>query len=165
MVEIGRGLDAVGVGRIAGGGLAAFGAACLAELVWRGLPVWDRDGPGPAFFPGFLSVCLLVLGVLMALDLDRNTQLVAADAVEEETASPGATLRFCLLLVALIFSFPYLGGVVAFSAFVLLEMLWVERARLRDAIITAAIAFCAIWLLFIHVLAVPLPAGLLGFIR
>lgn len=165
MAELGRSLGPVGVGRVAGGGLAAFGAACIAELVWRGLPLWDRDGPGPAFFPGFLAACLLVLGVLMALDLDGDTRRVAVGGVEEETASVGTTLKFCLLLVALILVFPYLGGVLALSVFVLLEMLWVERARLRNALITAVAAFCAIWLLFVHILAVPLPAGLLGFIR
>jgi hypothetical protein len=138
----------------------------VADLAWRHLAVWGRDGPGPAFFPGFLAVALVALGILLAFDLDRDTRRInPADMVGEEGASFVNTAKFCVLLVGLIVAFPYLGGVLALSTFVLFEMLWVERARLRDALLTAAAAFCAIWLLFVHILAVPLPAGPLGLMR
>jgi hypothetical protein len=155
-----------GIARLAGGGLAAFGAACAVELGWRRLPLWDMDGPGPSFFPGFLAICLLGLGLLMAFDVDRSSRRIDPDEmVGGEGAGFATTAKFCLLLVGLILAFPHLGGVLSLSLFVALEMIWVERARLRNAITTAVIAFCVIWLLFVHVLAVPLPAGLLGFLR
>ncbi len=158
-------LGPLGGVRPTGGGFAAFGLACLAELVWRQLPIWDRDGPGPAFFPGILSIALVVLGVLLAIDFDHSARAADPEPDAEEGTGFVTSAKFCLLLVGTILVFPYLGGVVALSLFVLFEMLWVERARLRGSLLTAVAAFCAIWLLFVHVLAVPLPAGLLGFIR
>lgn len=156
----GRAADRLAVlTRVSGVGFAAIGIAALSELWWHRLPVWDDTGLGPAFAPGVLAAVLGVLGLLMALG---RVAPPAPDDEEEERPRVSAMLTFTLLLVALIVSFPYLGGVLALSLFVSLEMRLVERSSWLTALLSGIGAVLLIWLVFVRILAVPLPRGLLS---
>lgn len=144
--------------RIAAGAvIAAIALAALGDLWRRGLPAWDETGPGPAFFPLVLALTLLVLGVIFALTSDPPRE--AAESDESFLRPP--TVKFVILLVGLILLFPRLGGLIALSLFVAVEMWWVERAPLKVAILSGVAAFAIIWFLFVWILAVPLPLGFL----
>ncbi|MEJ1158916.1 tripartite tricarboxylate transporter TctB family protein [Prosthecomicrobium sp. N25] len=145
----------------AGLGFLTLGLACLGDLWWRDATWLDDTGPGPAFFPGFLSALLVLLGAAMALGIDEAPETVAAG---EDGASLQATIKFSLLLVGLIAAFPYVGGLLGLSLFVLLETLWVERRSVLISVASAVAAYCAIRLVFVVLLAVPLPPGPLRWI-
>lgn len=158
----GPGPDLHKVTRIAGLCFALVGVAAILELWSNGLALWDESGPGPAFAPGLLSVVLVVLGLVLASG--RIVEAPEPPADDDEAPAPWSMPKFTLLLVGLIAIFPYLGGVVALSLFVALEMLWVERSSIRSALLSGAGAFAMIWLIFVEILAVPLPAGILAYL-
>jgi hypothetical protein len=143
----------------AGAVLTILGAAALFDLWRRGLPFRDASGLGPAFFPAILAVALCTLGPLFALTGDTST---TPDDGQEETAGPIPMMKFTALLAALIVAFPWLGGLLSFSLFVALEMIWVERRSIVVGLLSGAGAFAIIWFLFIWLLAVPLPGGVLA---
>jgi hypothetical protein len=143
------------------GGLA-FTAAAVAALadLWAGdLSFWDDSGPGASFFPLILAFLLAVLGLVFVF---KRSQALPA---EEDDAGAGfarpQTIKFVLLVVALILLFSYLGGLLSLGIFVIAEMHWVERARMRMSLATGAITFIAVWLIFVKLLSVPLPLGIL----
>lgn len=142
----------------AGAVIVAIALAALGDLWRRGLPVWDETGPGPAFFPLVLALALLLLGVILALTSAAPRE--PSDADGEAFLRP-PTVKFVVLLVGLILIFPRLGGLLSLSLFVTAEMWWVERAGLKVAILSGVAAFAFIWFLFVWILAVSLPLGLL----
>lgn len=145
--------------RIAPAVVVLAGLAALLELWRRGLPLWDETGPGPSFFPALLSAVLLVLGVILWLSPDEAP---AADTDDPQGyVAPSQTLKFSILLAGLIIAFPHLGGLLALALFVFAEMLWVERSSIAMALASGVAAFALIWLLFVWLLSVPLPSGIL----
>ena len=145
--------------RLAGLGFALIGFAAVVEPWWNALALWDEFGPGPAFAPSLLGVALIVLGLILASG--RAPMEAEATAAGDDAPRPYSTVKFTLLLVVLIAAFPYVGGVLALSLFVAAEMLWVERAPPHSALLSGLGAFALIWFVFIQILAVPLPPGLL----
>lgn len=151
------------IARITGIVLTLISLALVFELISQGTTFWESSGPGPGFLPGILAIALAVLGVLFALDVDGGMrELLAMPSNEEEVASFSNSIKFCLLIVALILAFPVLGGVLALGAFVALEMLWVERRPVFQALVVALVSTAATWLIFVEILSVPLPRGLLA---
>lgn len=146
--------------RVVGAIFAAIAVASLGDLLWRWPPrIWEGTGPGPAFLP--LVLAILVLGLSLILVAGRAKREAVDEA--DEQVPVGQTVRFVALIVALIVLFPWLGGLVALGVFVFVEMLWIERSRLLTAAIGFVVTLLAVEAIFVRVLAVPLPAGVLGF--
>jgi hypothetical protein len=70
-------------------------------------------------------------------------------------------MKFVALLIGLILLFPYLGGLLSLSIFVVAEMRLVERASAWMSLTVGVVTFIAVWLIFVKVLSVPLPVGIL----
>jgi hypothetical protein len=151
--------------RVVGVLFAAIALAALGDLWRRGLPLWDRVGPGPAFLPVVLAVLLLGLSLILAAGrtVREAPGQEGAEEGADEQVPVAQTLRFIALIVALILLFPWLGGLLSLGLFVLAEMLWIERSRPVVAAVGFVATLAAVEIIFVRVLAVPLPAGPLGF--
>jgi len=144
---------------IAGLAFVAVATAALIDIWSDQLTFWDESGPGASFFPVVLAVLLAVLGVAFALT--RPKRIEAGSDAEEEPVGRPQTVKFVVLVAALILLFPYLGGLLSLSLFVVVEMCWVERSRLWLSLVMGVAAFVAVWLIFVKLLSVPLPLGIL----
>lgn len=146
--------------RIVGGIFAVIAVVSLANLLWKWPPkVWEGTGPGPAFLPLLLAAMVLVLSLILLAGRAKREMVDEAD----EQVPVLQTLRFVVLIVALILLFPQLGGLLALGVFVLVEMLWIERSRPLVAALGFVVTLIAVEAIFVRVLAVPLPVGVLGF--
>lgn len=118
---------------------------------------WDqRYGPGPSFFPFWLAAISLALSVPFLLSGAR----VGSPGWG---VSRGSTIKFMILMLGLAALFPRLGGVASLSAFVMAELLWIERASPRRALLAGVVTIVVTRLLFVQVLHVRFPVGPLGF--
>ena len=151
----------LGARQMVGLAFVALGAAALADLWVGGLSIWDESGPGASFFPLILSLLLAVLGAAFAWSRPSNQGTESACDAQDGTALRPQTLKFVLLLTGLILVFHYLGGLLSLSIFVFAEMRWVERSSTWMSLTMGAVAFIAVWVIFVKVLSVPLPVGIL----
>ena len=144
-------------------GLAFVGlaAAALADLWAGGLSVWDESGPGASFFPLVLALLLAVLGAAFAWSRPQKECTEAAGDAQDEVSVRPQTMKFVALLIGLILLFLYLGGLLSLSIFVVAEMRLVERASAWMSLTVGVVTFIAVWLIFVKVLSVPLPIGIL----
>lgn len=75
-----------------------------------------------------------------------------------------ATVRIFGLLLAALILIPVIGLLLALTAMVLAIVLWVERKPLVPALLTTAGVFAITYLIFVALLGIPLPEGVLGLI-
>lgn len=122
----------------------------LAALKSRPLPLKDALGPGPGFFPFWLSLVGLVLGALLILEVRRQPDGdgVPVYPVTRSGMKPMA-FGLCLLLAVVLWKFPTLPvlnavageeagpvrqlltvAIAAFAAFIL--TIWPNRSGLTD---------------------------------
>jgi len=156
---VGRRFDARHV--VGGLALVTLAAAAIADLWNNGFSVWDEFGPGASFFPLILALLLAVLGIALIWSRPQEQRTRAAGGGEEESLARPRTTKFVVLLAALIVLFPYLGGLLSLSSFVVAEMRWVERSSTWMSLAIGIVAFAAVWLIFVKLLSVPLPLGIL----
>ena len=152
----------------------------------------DEDQVGPGFLPvltgGFIFVASAAEIARMYLASGRGggTFLSAAESAEEEAkaaagragqsdadaerASRAEAERnraiakvFALLLAALLLV-PVTGLLLSLTAMVLAIMLWVERKPVVSSVAISLAGLGIVYLLFVQILGVPLPQGMLGLI-
>jgi putative tricarboxylic transport membrane protein len=140
--------------------LGVFAAALVTSLDYS---LSDALGPGPGFFPFWLSVIGAALTIAILVEIARGRML--ADAAVEILPTPAAALQAGSVLIALLAAaaaFEPVGFRLTMLAFiaVLLPMLGARS--------WIAIALCAVggsfgvFHVFFHWLKVPLPIGVLG---
>ncbi len=83
------------------------------------------------------------------------------DASQLGASLPG-TVKYVLLVLALAWAFSVVGGLLSLGLFVVVEMLWVERQRWLTSLVAAIVSMVIVWLVFVSLLGIPLPAGPLG---
>lgn len=161
--------------------LAAIGAAVLLDS--RGYPPSLTEGaPGPAFFPRLLAVLLIACAGWLAIrtwrrareggsgggsagesDAGRSRRNVAS----ESAAGSGARSRIPRLgvwiavawIAAFLLIWPRLGTVLSVPLLVV-GLMWLTGERSWRALVSVPLAFAAfIYLVFMVLLGVPLPAG------
>src|SRR5512133_3751121 len=111
----------ISVDRVFSLALAILSMVAMADLRnTANLVFWDQSGPGPSWLPFTLSLILLVLSLPLIFSRSRTT------AGQLGASIPG-TVKFVVLVLALAWAFPILGGQLALGLFVVVEMLWVER--------------------------------------
>ncbi len=144
-------------------GLAILGIAlCFAYGAWQ-MRYFTSIGPGPGFFPLWLSIILGGLGVAMAV----LATLSQPEPLPEDFApEPGGILRV-LALVAVIGGTALSLNTLGFALTLLLANLFIMVALgQRDARIILPVSFAGSFgahYLFTKWLNVPLPAGMFGF--
>lgn len=160
---------------VAGVAVAAFGALALVTAL--NLAFLSTSGvPGPGFFPTLLSALLLLLGVLLGVtSLRRRPEPTDDEApsrqlpgeLVEEVGPSGRTrvLRAGTVWLCFAVSVPILavlGFVPAMAILIALVLFGVERRLNWRALVVAVVVPAAVYELFVHLLTIPLPVGLLN---
>ena len=142
--------------------------ALLALFAWFAfeslrLSLRDALGPGPGFFPFWLSVIGGVLAVILLVQLHRGTTGVEAQTL---TFDRSGVRSVALVLVGLIAATAILelAGFRVAMLLAIAYLLVVLRARNRVAIAVFALAGSfGVLHVFVSLLKVPLPVGAFGF--
>lgn len=155
---------------LAGAILSLAGAGVIAEAMR--LPVIPGQTYGPGFFPTVIGVGLLVFGAVYALNARR--QMEPAIVLEGEGPSPdeaeesapersfyGALAWLIVGLVGTILLWETAGFVVLMSV-VLTAFMILLGVRLWLAGIVAVASTIVVYAIFIRILMIPLPSGLLA---
>ena len=151
--------------------------------------VIEEDGLiGPGFLPTMAGALVAifaigdVIGRLRAKPVMSEAELILgaeADAVlEEEVAAEsdidifGRTQKqrsrmlvaVLLILIVTLLLVPLLGFIISFALMLLSIAVFVEKRKWLPALAVTAAALAVIYLIFVVLLRVPLPQGLIGFI-
>lgn len=138
---------------------------------WQALRygLWERLEPAPGLFP-FL-VCMLAglcaLVALAGLVIDHLAGIDPPVSEDEETEGPLLWRKIAIYVVALVawpLAFAWLGWLPSTALGLLLIMRLGETMSWRDSLIVTAGALLGSWLLFVRLLEVPLPRGMLPWI-
>lgn len=147
-----------------------MGAVVIAEAMR--LPTIPGQTYGPGFFPMLIGIGLAVFGAIYALNARRPMQPVimlegeGAALGEYNEAAPerpfyGALAWLLVGLVATILLWETVGFIVLMSA-VLMVFMILLGVRAWQAALVAVASTLVVYALFIKILMIPLPAGLLG---
>jgi putative tricarboxylic transport membrane protein len=150
---------------VAGLLLAAAFAAC----------VWDASSfqygtefaPGPGFAPVWLSAIGLALSLGIALMAFRATRTRGPSTADDtEPIDKPGTLRVIATLIGLLTMVaiaPWLGLVPSILLFLLFLTLYVQRLSVVTGIAASTATVLFVYIVFVHLLDVPIPSGPLGF--
>ncbi len=157
--------------------LAAAGAAVLLDS--RGYPPSLTEGaPGPAFFPRLLAVLLIASAAWLAIRAWRGTKESGSggesgaersrgNVASDSAAGAGAGTRIRRLgvwiavawIAAFLLVWPLLGTVLSVPLLVV-GLMWLTGERSWRILVSVPLAFAGfIYLVFMVLLGVPLPAG------
>jgi len=125
------------------------------------LPYWTADSPGPGFLPFWLGVLLACASAGL---LARTFATVTIDRLVFPNREGGFRLTIVVgLTVATAALALVIGLVLASGVFMGVTLMYLRPGRTRANLAMALCASLVVWLLFVRWLAVPLPAGPLGF--
>lgn len=145
--------------------VAALGAFALVE--GAGLHMFGEHGvPGPGFFPDLAAGALVVLGVLMVAVNAVRRQAAAESGTAETSEGFEArrTLRTGRVWLGFTVGVPLLalaGFLPTMALLVAYLLLTVERIHPLKAILAAVLIPLVIYTVFVYLLGVELPVGLL----
>ena len=158
MTSAGRSLGKRGAYLATGAIGVALAAGYLALA--RRLPMGEMDQPGAGVFPVIVGILVLLASLAVLWEGWR----MPADATVEMPAGADAGRVACLLglIVGYVVLLPWLGQLVGSFLFcLLLVRLLSGQGWVRAAIPAAAIAAAA-YLVFVRLLQVQMPRGILG---
>ncbi|QFR32659.1 tripartite tricarboxylate transporter TctB family protein [Ancylobacter sp. TS-1] len=143
---------------IFGSGLSILGLYIVQQSL--GWVVYERDGPGPGFFPLIYGGAMLLFALWLTLQAIRAGG-VAATRPEDELNTAGR-MEACATLAALVASVPLMwafGFLVGFGLvlFFIIRVVF-SRPTLNAAVVAAGIVG-ALYLGFSVLLQSPLPAS------
>jgi hypothetical protein len=129
----------------------AFAAGALKYYSW-----WGSGGPGSAFLPFWLGLVMAILALMLLLKKSKveGDWLPRGEGLRDLLVVLGATIAFVAFLSVT-------GMVIGTAAYLLILVRYLGR---HPWWVTAAIALAAAgfnWLVFVHWLRVPMPAGIL----
>jgi putative tricarboxylic transport membrane protein len=137
--------------------LAALGIYVLMEA-WN-WPYYNDDGPGPAFFPIWYGVGMVVLSLaLIGMTIAKLPKAESPDwpGISRALIAWGAFAISAVLM-------KWLGFMVSFALLTVFIITYVFRQPAVTAVVVAVIAALGFYLVFPLALSVPLPTGVLGF--
>jgi hypothetical protein len=144
------------VERVFGLALTVLSLSCIIDLHNHSyLVFWDSSGPGPSWLPYVMAVILLVLSLFLIFPKSHTP-------VSQLGASPSGTLKYILLVLALAWAFPVIGGLLSLGLFVVIEMMWVEKKKWSVSVATGIVSTFIVWAIFVKLLGVSLPMGPFG---
>jgi hypothetical protein len=146
----------ISVDRVSGLVLAILSLVVIFDLrKATHLAYWDQSGPGPSWLPATLAVMLLILSLPLIFSRGRTE-------AAQLGASRSGTIKYILLVLALAWAFPVVGGLLSMGLFMVIEMVWVERQRWPTSVAAALVCMAIVWVVFVSLLGIPLPTGPLG---
>jgi putative tricarboxylic transport membrane protein len=146
--------DAVAGVATAVGGLLLFTAARGIES----LP-GDTETISPATFPTMLSVILMAAGLTLSVSGLRGAERADSDDVP---VPPRRLLLMVVSFAAYCVVFVPVGFLLSTTAYLALVSCLIDAARWKRNVLFAAGFSVLVYVLFTEVLAVELPAGVLG---
>ena len=133
----------------------------LVILQSRALPYWTADSPGPGFLPLWLGVLLACASTAM---FARTFAIVTVGRLVFPNREGAVRLAIVVgLTVATAALALVIGLVLASGVFMGVTLTYLRPGRMRANWAMALGTSLVVWLLFVRWLAVPLPAGPLGF--
>jgi putative tricarboxylic transport membrane protein len=137
--------------------LAALGVYIFMEA--RNWPYYSEDGPGPAFFPVWYGVAMVVLSLaLIAITIAKKPKAEEPDWQGVRRALiTWAAFAVCSALMG------WLGFMVSFAILTFFMITFVFGQPPVKAGIVAVAAAAGFYLVFPFALSVPLPTGVFGF--
>jgi putative tricarboxylic transport membrane protein len=150
---------------VAGLLLAAGFAACLWDA--SSFQYGTEFAPGPGFAPVWLSAIGMGLSLALALMAFRATRRREPSTTDDaEPIDKPGTLRVVATLIGLMTMVavaPWLGLVPSILLFLLFLTLYVQRLSVMTGIAASAGTVLFVYIVFVHLLDVPIPSGPLGF--
>lgn len=158
MRTVGKGKGYLAIGGV---GLALAGAYLAAAVR---LPFGEMERPGAAVFPVIVGIVLAVASLAAiwegwSTDAAERVEVPGGEGLARIMGLVGALLAYMLLL-------PWLGQLLAAFAFcvALMRVLAANEAPVSWVRIVGAAALLstAIYIVFVHLLSVPMPRGVLA---
>ena len=143
-------------------GVGFVGAGALIVAATLNYPPLDGGHPGPALFPRILGTLMAALGTALAVQGARARD--ATQAVEWRRLHRNVGLINALVVLAGVLA--YLGvvewlGFLITGTLLLFLLMWRLRVPPLRALVVAVAFIAIVHFLFVKVLRVPLPLGLL----
>jgi putative tricarboxylic transport membrane protein len=150
---------------VAGLLLAAGFAACLWDA--SSFQYGTEFAPGPGFAPVWLSAIGMGLSLaiaLIAFRARRRREAPSSDHAEPiDKAGRLHVLATLLGLVTMVAIAPWLGLIPSILLFLLFLTLYVQRLSVVTGIAASAGTVLFVYIVFVHLLDVPIPSGPLRF--
>jgi hypothetical protein len=125
---------------------------------------YDRGAPGPGFLPFWISLGLLVLATVIAVQAIQNHRMLRVPHIDWPDRPGWNRILFMIGLLAVsLLVLKWLGFIVTATLYILFSAYVLQMRRLRTLVATAVLAGATIYLVFVTGLNVGLPKGPLGF--
>ena len=127
--------------------------------------VWAK-GPGPGFFPLVISIIITGLSLVIVFKSlmsprSREKEKILEKA-EENVVDVFRVSSYAILLLFYAILIERVGFLITSALFLVLIIKFVERQGWKITIFTATTSIVVSYLLFVYLLGVPLPRGLLN---
>ena len=143
---------------VSGAVLAALGTFIVIQArVW---PYYTTDGPGPGFFPMWYGVLMVALSLWLVVTAARTPR---AEAKKVEMAGIRRALLVWAAFAACLVAMGFLGFSISFALFTIFVVTTIFKRSMLAAVLTGVVSALAFYILFVQVLSVQLPKGLVGF--
>ncbi|XBS71376.1 tripartite tricarboxylate transporter TctB family protein [Acerihabitans sp. KWT182] len=163
---------------VAFGSVVAVVAAAVLVIAWQ-MPFYVNNVPGPGFLPRIVAAILLLLGVILIVQslrpeipevravgavnpLEAKTHGKPEPAVNTKDFFPKRTVAVFLGYVVSVPLFALIGFVLTGMLLMAYILLFIEKRRHYGAYIAIVAVPIVIYLLFVQVLGIELPNGLLN---
>jgi putative tricarboxylic transport membrane protein len=125
--------------------------------------VWDRYGPGPGFFPLVLGIMFSILSLLLFISKIVDKGREGGIAEEDSLRFPAIkkTVLYLCLLLCFGFLFEHLGFLLTILFFMTGVLVSFSRRSIKLSLIISILTSVTTYLLFVKLLDVPLPGGIL----
>ena len=144
-------------------GIVLFCAASLIAFESLQLQYYSSLGPGPGFFPFWLSIFLAVLaGIVMLKATFRTSEPMPLDFFPSRTGAIRMGLVALSLISTIIFIEPAGFSLTMLPMYLILMYTFGLRNPITIVLVALAGSF-GVYYLFSGLLHVPLPKGILGF--
>jgi putative tricarboxylic transport membrane protein len=127
--------------------LAALGVYIVAET--RGWEYLSQEGPGPAFFPRWYGLAIVVLGAALAIG--------GAKSAPVEWRGAGRALGAWAVLAGSIVLMKFAGFALGFAVLTYFIVAWMYRRPPLQAVLVAGAMLGVFYLIFALALGVALP--------
>ncbi len=133
------------------------------------LPSLEIGDPlGPKAFPRLLTVGLVICAIVLLIEIVKGRKPASPDAI---SMTPGASRTGVYAIVAgvtvwtflFFLAFEWLGYVLATSLYLVVMFTYFHRGKWKTNVLTAVGFGAGSYFMFVHLLGVNLPAGLLPF--
>jgi putative tricarboxylic transport membrane protein len=125
--------------------------------------IWDRYGPGAAFFPFVLGMILCILSLILFLNNvgtgKKEKSPTAARSDRIAYSNIRKVVQYLIFLVCFYFIFEWVGFVLTIFIFIATAMIFVSKRGVKMALISSILFAVITYLLFSRLLNVTLPDG------